>query len=226
MKYVVGIVLGLVIGVVLGLGALYVNPMTAASGKAPRSGGWTLSYAYPSGGSLLLTHRGMRGLPLQPPGATRLWERSIEDSVLNVLVLKATGGAADAVATRLATPSRRTDLLLNGAIVDDYWLVTVPGRGSFFVHSDDNFWPLVKDTLIPRLFGRIGRAAPSYEPTVGPGAGGRAVAFGVGGAFAAMRGTATESYGGIGVDAHRGLQRVSGQLHVELEAAAEPADHR
>jgi hypothetical protein len=218
MKYVLGIVIGAVLGFVLGLGALYVNPMTGA-GPAQPSDGWTFSYAYPDGGSLLLTHRGMRGLPLQPSGAPRLWERSIDDSVLNVLLLHGANGAPDAVATRLAKPSRRTDLLLNGAIVDDYWLVTVPGRGSFFVQSDDNFWPLLKDTLVPRLFGHLGRAAASYSPTVGPAPGGRAVVFGAGGGFAAMRGSAAESYASIGVNGRHGLQRVSGRLQVDFEAS-------
>lgn len=223
MKYLLAIVVGIVAGAALALGALYVNPLAAGQGRPPPPGSWTFRYAYPDGGSLLLTHRGMRGLPLQPSGVPQLWERAIDDSVLNVLSLQGADGAPDAFATRFGKPSRETDLLLNGAIVDDYWLVTVPGQGSFFVHGDDNFWPLLKDMLIPRLLGKTGRAAASYEPTVGPAAASRAVVFGVGGRFAAMRGAATESYGSIAVDEHARLQRLHGELHVGLEAAAPDA---
>lgn len=220
MKYVAGIVLGIVVGAVLGVGAIYVNPLTANAAGAPPAGGWTFQYAFPQGGSLLLTHRGIPGLPLQPAGVERLWEATINDSVLNVLVLKGTNGAPTAVATRLAKPSAGTDLLLRGAIADDYWLVTVAGAGSFFVHSKDNLWPMLKDTFIPGLLGRNAHGPASYAPTVGPAAGHLAVAFGATGRFARMRGTATETYRVDEFDAGGGLKRLSGDLYVRLQPAA------
>lgn len=220
MKYVLGIVLGVVVGAVLGVGAIYVNPLTASAGRALPTGGWTFHYAFPQGGSLLLTHGGISGLPLQPAGVERLWEATINDSVLNVLALKGTNGAPAAVATRLGKPSIGTDLLLRGAIADDYWLVTVPGAGSFFVHSQDNLWPMLKSTFIPGLLGHGAHVPATYAPTVGPAAGHLAVAFGATGRFAEMRGTATETYRVAEFDAARGLQRLSGELHVRLQPAA------
>lgn len=221
MKYAIAAVLGLLIGAVAAGAALYYNPLTDKGASAPDAG-WTFDYGYPDDGFLLATHRGLKGVPLAPEGVARTWENTIDASLLNVLALRGRADAPPALATRLAAPSRRTDLLRNGAIVSDFWLVTVPGQGSFFVHSEDNLWPFLKQTWLPVLLGRPWRGPASYAPTVGP-AGRRAAVYGATGRFAAARGTAAETYRVEDFGA-QGLQRLSGALHVDLDTQPALAD--
>jgi hypothetical protein len=221
MKYTIAAVFGLLIGAIAAGAALYYNPLTDEGTSAP-DGGWAFEYGYPGDGFLLATHRGLKGVPLAPEGIERTWENTIDASLLNVLALRGRGDAPPAVATRLAAPSRSTDLLRNGAIVSDFWLVTVPGQGSFFVHSEDNLWPFLKQTWLPVLLGRPWRGPASYAPTVGP-AGRKAAVYGATGRFAAARGTAAETYRLERFGPH-GLERLSGTLHVDLDTQSTLAD--
>jgi hypothetical protein len=112
--------------------------------------------------------------------------------------------------------SAKTDLLLRGMLVNDYWLVTTPGEGTLFVQADSNAWPFVKETLLPVWYlDRPWQGPAEYWPTVGPGADHTGVALGVAGAFRG-EGRAVERYELTAFDKGRRVALATGELHLEL----------
>jgi hypothetical protein len=131
-------------------------------------------------------------------------------------VLNGTDDQPAAIASRLMAVSADTDLVLRGMLVNDYWLVTIPGEGTLFVHSDANAWPFVKETLLPVWYlDRPWQGPAEYWPTVGPGANGTGVTLGLGGALRG-EGRAAERYEITGLDPVRRSALATGELHLKL----------
>jgi hypothetical protein len=220
MKYVLVTLLGILLGAAGAAAALYYNPLTKVRELPPKDS-WMLSYDFPGGSTLALTHAGQLGLPHIPTDVETLWEATITDVVLNVLVLEDENGAPRALASRVSVPSRETDFLLKGFLVSEHWLITVPGQGTLFVDGENNLWPFLKEALIPVKYLQQQWQGPArYPVTVGPTSGRAAEVFGVSGAFTGMRGTAREAYELRQVSAGFGIEALRGTLSVELEARA------
>jgi hypothetical protein len=214
---------------------LYYNPLTEVRELPPKES-WTLSYDFPGGSTLALTHAGQLGLPHIPTDVEALWEAAVTDVVLNVLVLEDENGAPHAMASRISVPSQETDLLLRGFLVSEHWLITVPGQGTLFVDGENNLWPFLKEALIPvKYLWQEWRAPERYPVTIGPTGGRTAEVVGVSGAFAGVSGSAFESYellqlnAAFGIEALRGtlafaLKERAGADDVEAELAAEPGE--
>ncbi|HEY8520356.1 MAG TPA: hypothetical protein VIN61_09760 [Gammaproteobacteria bacterium] len=186
--------LGLALGAAAGVGVLYLNPLTEPRPPTFAEADRTFSYRFPESDALLFTHEGDGRLPVLPRGAEKLWENTITGAALLAVALHDEGGKA-AVATRLSRPSPRTDFLLEGALLSDDWLITVPGEGSLFVRAENNLWPVVKDGVVPVWYlKRPWRGPTEYRPTEGPHPAGVAVVRGASGRFAGIEGTAVERY--------------------------------
>jgi len=220
MKYLITFLFGLVVGTALAVALLYFNPLTDDAARARAGGTWELGYALSSDSAALLTHGEDLRLPVIPPDAPLLWEQGVRGTVLGAFALEdAAGGTA--AATRISVPSPGSDLLLHGLFVDDYWLVTAPGRGTVFVHAVDNQWPMLRDTV-----GRVDllrqpwTGAAAYDPTVGPGPGGRAVVRGLTGEFAGQSGTGRDLISLDRYDA-TGFAGLSGELLLTLAAESQ-----
>lgn len=203
MKQALLLLLGILTGCALAAALLYFNPLTAGAGTRVDAPDRALRYAYPGPGTLAVTHRGGGPLPLEPAGVPRLWESTIRGTSLSVLLLAeredeseaAPEAVPSAAATRISVPSAATELLRRGALVDDYWLVTVPGEGSFFLHNENNVWPLVKEAVLPvMLLDREWSGPAAYRPTVGPSPRRQGRLHGATGAFAGVEGRASETY--------------------------------
>jgi len=87
-------------------------------------------------------------LPVVPADVPLLWEKGIKGSLLTALPLRDAAGRLAAFGTRITVPSAATELLLAGVLVDEFWLISVPGQGSLFMHAVNNEWPLLRDTLV------------------------------------------------------------------------------
>jgi hypothetical protein len=221
MKYLLALIVGIVTGAAAGVVLLYFNPLTQTGTASLPDEPLTFEYALPRGDALIVTHGGMSNLPRVPESVPELWESTIAKVGLNVLSLTGPDGRPHALASRVSVPSAATNLLLGGAIVTDYWLVTVPGEGSFFVHADNNLWPYLKDVVLPaRYLGQALQANRSYSPTVGPAADRSAEVHGATGRFAAMTGKARASYRIEDFDETEGLRSALGQLHLDLDLLA------
>jgi hypothetical protein len=224
MKYLFAAFAGLVLGAALGAGALYYNPLTRREASTFDDPDFTLRYSLPQDDLIALTHSERAPLPFKPQGVGKLWESAISGAALGVLALEGPESDRVAFATRLSVPSRATDLLLRGALVDDYWLVTVPGGGSVFVQDRNNLWPAVRENVLPvSLLGRPWHGPSAYRTSVGPGADKAGVAVGATGRFAGMQGSAAERYHLQRYSRAHGAEELDGELALRVARPA-PAD--
>jgi len=234
MKYVFATLAGIFVGAAIAVAVLFYNPLTEVR-EASAEESWTLAYDFPGGSTLALTHMGQLGLPHIPADVGPLWEAAIANVVLNVLVLEDENGAPRALASRVSVPSQETDLLLQGFLVSEHWLITIPGQGTLFVDGENNLWPFIKESLIPVKYLQQDWHGPTrYPVTVGPRSSRSAEVIGVSGAFAGSRGSARETYdlrrfsAALGIEALRGtlevtLEESAGADAAEAELAAEPS---
>src|SRR5690606_40530058 len=117
---------------------------------------------------------------VRPDGVEELWERTVRKSALGLIRLSSSDGSP-AIASRVLVPSERTELLTAGVIVDDVWLVTLPGEGSMYVLGESNVWPIAKDTLVSvSLLRRAFRGPRDYVATAGLAPDGRALVVEIG----------------------------------------------
>lgn len=217
MKYVLSLILGLLAGTVTAAALIYFNPLTRGDNAAPDNPGWVLGYSLAAADTWLSTHNERIDLPLVPRDISLLWESGIKGSLLAAMPLRGTAGSANAAATRISVPSARTEFLRAGLLVEDYWLISVPGEGSVLVHSLNNQWPLLRDTVVRVDWLQRDFAGPGeYGPTQGPAATGAEV-VGLSGDFAGARGRGRER---VTLDRYDGsLTALSGQLLLDVAAA-------
>jgi hypothetical protein len=217
MKYVLSLVIGLLAGVAAAAALIYFNPLTRSQHAPASDSAWVLGYSLAASDTWLSTHNDRFDLPLVPKDVSLLWESGIKGSLLAAMPLKAEGSSVSAAASRISVPSSRTEFLRAGLLVEDYWLISVPGEGSVLVHAVNNQWPLLRDTVVRVDWLQRDFAGPGeYGPTMGPNATG-AELIGLTGAFAGARGRGRER---VTLDRYDGnLARVSGQLLLDVAAA-------
>lgn len=218
MKYALVAVLGLLIGAAAGGAAIYYNPFTQPSPPSADAADRALHYGLP--GEVLGFHLGD---DVVPPGSPKrddvFWEETIGRTALLSLVLEDAHDKPAAIASRLLALSPRTDLLLSGVRVNDYWLLTIPGEGTLFLRAESNVWPFLKETLPVWYFGRHWKGPTDYRPTAGPGAGGTAVVVGATGRFAGLEGSAVEKYRITDLDPASRSAAATGEIDLRLASS-------
>jgi hypothetical protein len=102
-------------------------------------------------------------------------------------------------------------------LVDDYWLISVPGAGTVFMHAINNQWPLVRDTVVwVDLLNRKWNGPVQYDPTTGPADSGAEV-IGLTGSLADLRGVGHEH---LSLESYSGsLEALTGRLTIRSSAA-------
>jgi hypothetical protein len=170
MKYLFVMIFGVLLGAAVAGAVLYYNPLTESTGPEPAAADRALHYDLPA--QVLGVALGERALlPTLGSRDSGLWEDTIDRTALVGLVLQDDANRPVAVASRLLAGSARTDLLLRGVVLSDYWLLTIPDEGTLFVRVDTNVWPFLKQTLLPVwFFDRPWQGPVEYRPTAGPGA--------------------------------------------------------
>jgi len=217
MKYVFMMLLGFLLGCALVMVGLFFNPLTADSNVVAGVNARVLSYSSPFSEGLAMTHNGQSRLPLQPATIPELWEGTIRDSMLSVVVLHDDADEPVGIASRVSQFSEGTEMLTRGVLVNDDWLVTIAGEGSFFINANSNLWPFLKDTLIPVWYlDRPWEGPKNYRPTSGPTEDGSALVSGGTGLFSDIRGTAVESYQVSEFDSVQGPGSIDARLFVQL----------
>jgi hypothetical protein len=218
MRYAIVAVLGLLIGAAAGAAAIYYNPFTQRSSPSADAADRALHYGLP-GEVLGFT----LGDGVVPPGTPKrddvFWEETIDRTALLSLVLEDAHDKPAAVASRLLAISPRTDLLLSGVRVNDYWLLTIPGEGTLFLRAESNLWPFLKETLPVWYFGRHWKGPTDYRPTAGPGIDGMAVVVGATGRFAGLEGSAVEKYRITDLDPASRSAAATGELDLRLASS-------
>lgn len=192
MKYALSLLLGLLLGTASALALIYFNPLTRGGSAPDADAEWRFDYGLGAQNTWLSTHDKRIGIPVVPAGAPLLYEEGIKGSLLAAMPLADASGSADAAATRISVPSSETEFLRSGLLVEDHWLISVPGRGTIYVHAMNNHWPLLRDTVVRVDWLRREFGAPShYEPTQGPADAGADV-VGMTGTLREFRGHAHE----------------------------------
>ena len=212
MKYALSLTFGLLLGVAVALGLIYFNPLTQKQAESSRGAALELTYQFAGADSWLSTHSMDLKVPVMPTDVPLLWESGIKGMMLASMPLK--GGNGSVIGTKISAPSASTEFLRSGLLVDDYWLLSVPGAGTIFVHSINNQWPLLRDTIVTvDWLGRSFPASTEYLPTVGPSADGANV-VGMTGVYRDSVGHARES---ISLETYRGdFTPLSGRLAIDL----------
>lgn len=221
MKYFWTLFAGFLVGVAFALTGLYFNPLTQRPGPLPANEDSVFTYASPLTSELVFAHGNLSRLPSYPSGVPDLWEGTINKSALSVVLLRGADGTA-AIASRVSYPSEDTELLRNGVLLTDDWVVSLPGQGSLFINSQSNWWPFLKEMLIPVwYFGRPWPGPSEYAPTVGPAQGVWAFVNGATGRFAGLTGTAAERYSVQEFDERVGPRQALTEIYWRLN---EPVD--
>lgn len=217
MKYVWMMIAGCIVGAILGGAFLLFNPLIASGNPSLVGFDRTMRYALPDD-ALVLTHAGSLPIERKPFDVEMLWESAIRSTSLATLVLRDEEGGPHAVASRITSPSKRTDLLTTGVLANDHWLVSVPGEGAFFVVAETNVSTIAKDTFVAvELLGREWQGRRTYAPIEGPEINGTARVVGASGGFADRVGRALERYEVERFKRGSGLERASAELYLALD---------
>lgn len=214
MKYVVSLVFGLILGAGVALALLYFNPLTQYQSAPLSDPERSLDYKLAGADVWLSTHDDRLELPVVPRGVSLLYEDGIRGTWLSAFGINDQSLPGLAAATRISVPSRESELLRAGVLVEDFWLISVPGTGSMFVHAMSNQWPLLRDTVVNvDWLGREFNGPAAYDPTQGP-AKGNAEVFGLTGAYGGTEGRAREH---LSLETYNGgLAALSGQLRIRM----------
>ncbi len=223
MRWLGAFVVGMLAGIALACALLYVNPLSSQR-LAPVDSTTLLSYEF-GPATLSFTHGDQLGFDLQPRDVPALWESTIRRSMLGTFVLHDLQGAPVAIASRAMKLSTQSNPLLRGVLVADHWLVTVPGAGTYFIESEDNVWPLIRDTFVDvNLLGRSWEGSQFYELSIGPDSRGAARLLGTTGRFAGVEGVAVHSLEVTDyADRSQLLYPVNGQLRLDARRPAQQA---
>lgn len=214
MKYVMSLLFGLIFGVITAVAGIVFNPLTL--GQSEPLANSDMAFDYSMGESWIFTHSNRLNIPVVPKSSPLLFENGIRGSLMGSMPLNGEAGTASAAGTRISVPSSESELLRSGLLVDDYWLISVPGAGTVFMHAVNNQWPLVRDTVVwVDLLNRKWSGTGQYDPTSGPAAAGARV-VGMTGALKDFRGVGQEH---MSVDSYAGsLGTLQGRLTIKSNA--------
>lgn len=217
MKYVLSLLFGLTLGVITAIAIIVFNPMTLSQSDQPGNADMAFEYSMGSNETWVSTHSNRLNIPIVPKGSPLLSENGIRGTLLTSMPLKGELGSAPAAGTRISVPSSDTELLRNGLLVDDYWLISVAGTGTVFMHAVNNQWPLIRDTVVwVDVLNRKWSGSGEYDPTSGPAAQGAQV-VGMTGTLRDLRGFGHEH---LSLDSYSGnLDAVHGRVTIKASAA-------
>jgi hypothetical protein len=216
MKYLLVAVTGLLLGAAAAGVIIYFNPFADRAATPPGATARVLTYSLPEHVLEAAIGEDARLLG-HDPGEDGLWEDTIDRTAVLGLVLNDEENRPAAISSRLIATSPDTDLLRTGVVLEDYWLVTILGEGTLFVHATSNAWPFLKETLLPVWYlERPWKGPAEYWPTIGPGLDETASVVGLTGSFGGSTGGAVERYELAALDPERRFAAAKGELYLDI----------
>ncbi|MEM8982078.1 MAG: hypothetical protein AAGC71_03570 [Pseudomonadota bacterium] len=197
MKTLIGFLIGTLLGLALVAAAVWYNPLDRGAIDVPIDNNERtlhLQYDSPLHGSIFYTNSGVEGLPRNPVTLKPLPFRAQRFAHVGVFTLSNRRGEPVAIGIKHLALAESTRLLPAIAPANSVWQVVVPGAGSFFVDSVENYWPFLHDVLLPAVAADDGRWRGRFEgdTTIGPKGTLEAVMTGATGLFRDRNGLAKE----------------------------------
>lgn len=222
MKYVIALFLGLITGVAAAIALVYFNPFLAQQSLSPLSVSerqqFTLNYSAVATDAIVFTNDGDERMHPHPVKVLQLWEKPIRLTDTLVTVLRDSRNEPTGIGIKFSSQSEDTRLLNGEALVDSAWYVFLPGRGSLLIEQTENYWPYLRDIVIPAHWssGDSWRGNWFGIMTSGPGALGTARVHGGSGEFEGFESEAIETFAARAYSTEIGPVAIEGQLTIEI----------
>lgn len=227
MRYIVSLLLGLATGVVIAAAMVYYNPLSTQEALSPLSVSErqqvVLGYSAVSSDAIVFTNNGETIIAPHPEKVLQLWEAPIRRSDTRVTVLHNSRNEPVGLGIKFSSQSESTRLLQGEALVNSAWHIYLPGQGSMFVEQSENYWPFLREIVIPAHWGSSDNWRGNWHgtTTAGPGVLGTGRAYGGSGRFAGLESEAIERITAKAYSAAVGPVAMEGQLTIELAAAGD-----
>lgn len=229
MKYLISLLVGMVVGAAAFLALLYFNPLTVQNKLSPLSVTEdeliSLSYSAVATESLIYTNDGESQVMPHPAKVLQLWEQPVRKTDALATVLRDGRNQVAGIGLKFSSDSESTNVLNGEAIVDSVWHVYLPGRGSFFIEQQENYWAYLREVVVPAHWssGDNWRGTWNGNVTSGPGALGTSRVVGGSGEFTALESVGVESLLAKAYSVEQGPVAVIGELSIEIPRL-EPED--
>jgi hypothetical protein len=227
MKYLISLIIGMVFGAALLLVSLYLNPFGSANTLSPLDvtdeALLALNFTVVPAESLLFTNDGESLRKPNPVKVQELWEPAIQKTWVSVVELASVRGESNGIGIKFSSDSEATRPLKSEALVDSAWHIYLPGRGTLFIQQTENYWPLLREIVVPASWSSSDSWRGNWHgnTTVGPGALGTGRVFGQTGEFAGVRSEAVESIDANAYSAADGPVAMRGGLLIAIAGASD-----
>ena len=226
MKYAVSLSIGILFGVVLFVAGFYFNPFAETLMVSPLAVSndehLDLTYTAVPGESILYTDDGESIVNTHPNRVADLWEPTIVDTRVAVVLLNDGRGQVAGLGIKFSTDSEQSAPINSKILVNSAWHIYLPGQGTLVVDQIENYWLYLREIVVParRSSGDNWRGSFFRIVTDGPGALGTARVTGGNGDFAGISSEAVETLTARAYSANEGLVSANGGLTITLPQAA------
>ena len=213
---------GMFFGLVVVAVVVFYNPFVSAQGLSPlavtENEVMRLSYSVAAQDAIIYTNDGESRITPNPPRVTQLWEPTVRNTTATLNVLNDSRGRMAGIGVKFSSESELTSIRQGKALVDAVWHIYLPQRGSMFIQQTENYWPYIRDIVIPayRSSGDNWRGIWLKNITDGPGTLGTALVAGGSGIFAGLDSSAVEALSAKAYTVDLGPVAMTGELTIEI----------
>jgi len=224
MRYLIVLLLGVLMGATLFVAGLYYNPFAEQVTVSPLavSAEEQLAFTYSAvpAESILYTDNGKSIVKTHPERVAELFEPTLVDTHIMVTLLDDNRGDLMGLGIKFSSKSEETAVIHSEALVNSVWHVYLPRQGTMLIDQVENFWPYLRDIVVPARWssGDSWRGSFFSIMTQGPGALGTARASGGSGKFEGLSGEAVESLTARAYSTVEGPLSMYGSLTIILPA--------
>lgn len=222
MKYAISLFLGLLVGAsifALGqyhnpfLGRATVSPLAVTSDQVV-----DMSFSAVPADGILYTDHGETNITPHPERVAELWEAGVIDTNVFVTMLQDSRGNSAGIGIKFLSKSEQTELIRGNAIANSAWHVYLPGKGTMLIDQTENYWPYLRDVIVPARLssGDSWRGSFFRVMTNGRGSLGTARVTGGSGMFSGMTTESVESLNAAGYSAATGPVSMQGNLTIAI----------
>lgn len=222
MKYVISIVIGMLIGMALFVAGLYYNPFVGNPSVSPLAVSdldiVDLSYSLVASEAIVFTNDGQSHIKPHPPKVLTLLEPTVSQTRVFVTILANSRGQPAGLGIKFSSDSEATAIIDGEVMVNSAWHIYLPEHGTFLVDQTENFWPYVRDIVIPARVSSGDNWRGSWHGIIsaGPGALGTARVTAGNGPYVGAEAEAVESITARAYSSLTGPVGMSGNLTLAL----------